>query len=149
MATKITKSELKQMIREALREELRESGKVRRTIGKAEIKNLHSDGSEFAITRDLWDDAGFCSYNPEYNSVYTENFFDELNIDSLFNTLYGAIDMALLFAKYKPDLDFYIVRTDDGSFTPEALITCKKNGYHWFSTYDASSNTWSDELKIS
>ena len=148
------KSELRELIKEVLEEEL---GKVdsqlteattKKTITKNEIRSINVPANKFAVMADPDDDASFCSYDPHYDEVWFENFFDELSEDNIFSTFSGAADLALLCAKKEHDLDFYIVSFDEDDYQSEAHITRKINGYNFFSRYDSASNTWSDRLKI-
>jgi hypothetical protein len=121
---------------------------ARTTITAADIRNISIQAKEFAVMTDPDNEASFCSYDFDYDELFTGNFSDELEADNIFNNFGDAANFALLCAKKDRDLDFFIVSFDNDFYYPEAHITCKINGYNWFSRYDSATDTWSKQVKI-
>jgi hypothetical protein len=149
---KLAKSELRELIRECLREELYKGrfteAADRKSITRNEIKNISVPASEFAVMTDLDNDASFCSYDEHYDEVWTENFLDELNSDNVFSAFGEAALHAIWCAKRDYDHEFFVVSINGDVYNPEASISPKINGYNWFSKYDNTTDTWSQSIKI-
>jgi hypothetical protein len=141
---KITKSELKEMIREALREELSEKplkeARNTPTVTIDELKNISMPASTYALMQDpYYDESFYCHNGYEWGTNY---FIDEVENTCIYDNFSDAVVDAIECADEHDTVFIVQINPDDDTAEPKAIaeIGTYTGGQHNIRIYTADPN---------
>ena len=148
---KITKSELKEMIREALREELAKKrlneSRNTPTVTVTEIKNISMPIATYALMQDpYYEESFYCHNGYEWGTNY---FIDEVEDTCIYDNFSDAVIDALDCADEHDTVFIVQINPDDETAEPKAVaqIGTYTGGRHNIEIY-SSDPKWSKEHAI-